>query len=44
MSQEYITPTFADYFIEIRMQTRKNFLNGVHLLIDWKPIDKILKK
>jgi transposase, IS5 family len=43
-SQEFTTPTFADYFVEIRKQTRKRFLDDVHLLIDWKPIEKILKK
>jgi IS5 family transposase len=44
VSQEFTTPTFADYFVEIRKQSRKNFLDDVHRLIDWKPIEKILKK
>jgi transposase, IS5 family len=44
VSQEFTTPTFADYFVEIRKQTRKSFLDDVHRLIDWKPIEKILKK
>ena len=44
VSQEFTTPTFADYFVEIRKQARKNFLDDVHRLIDWKPIEKILRK
>jgi IS5 family transposase len=44
VSQEFTTPTFADYFVEIRKQTRKSFLDDVHHLIDWKPIEKILRK
>lgn len=42
--QEFTTPTFADYFVEIRRQTRKSFLDDVHHLIDWKPIEKIVRK
>ena len=40
----FTTPTFADYFVEIRKQSRKNFLDDVNRLIDWKPIEKILRK
>jgi len=42
--QEFTTPTFADYFVGIRKQARKSFLDDVHLLIDWKPLEKILRK
>lgn len=44
VSQEFTTPTFADYFVEIRKQSRKSFLDDVHRLIDWKPIEKIVRK
>ncbi len=44
MKDTFTTPTFADYFVEIRKQTRKNFLDDVNHLIDWKPIEKILRK
>lgn len=40
----YTNPTFADYFVEIRKQTRKSFLDDVNRLIDWKPIEKVLRK
>jgi len=42
--QEFTTPTFADYFVSIRKQTRKSFLDDVNRLIDWKPVEKILRK
>jgi IS5 family transposase len=44
VTKEFTTPTFADYFVEIRKQSRKNFLDDVNRLIDWKPIEKILRK
>ena len=44
MKDTFTTPTFADYFVEIRKQTRKNFLDDVNHLIDWKPIEKVLRK
>ena len=44
VSQEFTTPTFADYFVEIRKQSRKSFLDDVHHLIDWRPLEKILRK
>lgn len=44
MKDTFTTPTFADYFVAIRKQSRKNFLDDVNRLIDWKPIEKILRK
>ncbi len=44
MKDTFTTPTFADYFVGIRKQTRKSFLDEVNHLIDWKPIEKILRK
>jgi IS5 family transposase len=44
LKDTFTTPTFADYFVEIRKQTRKNFLDDVNHLIDWKPIEKVLRK
>jgi len=44
LKNTFTTPTFADYFVEIRKQSRKNFLDDVNRLIDWKPIEKILRK
>jgi hypothetical protein len=44
LKDAFTTPTFTDYFVEIRRQTRKGFLDDMHHLIDWKPIEKILRK
>ena len=44
VSQKFTTPTFADYFVEIRKKTRENFLDNVNRFIDWKPVEKILRK
>lgn len=44
MKDTFTAPTFADYFVEIRKQSRKNFLDDVDRLIDWKPIERILRK
>jgi IS5 family transposase len=44
LKDAFATPTFADYFVEIRRQNRKSFLYDVPRLIDWKSIEKILRK
>ena len=43
MTDKYTTPSFADYFIEQRKQSNI-FLDKINQFIDWKHIDKLLKK
>ena len=43
MPEKSTPPSFADYFIEQRKHSN-TFLDKINLLIDWKHIDKLLRK
>lgn len=43
MTDKYTTPSFADYFIEQRKNSNV-FLDKIDQFIDWKNIEKLLKK
>ena len=43
MTDKFTTPGFADYFIEQRKHSNV-FLDKIDQFIDWKNIEKLLKK
>ena len=43
MSDKFTAPSFADYFVEQRKHV-KTFLDKIDKLINWKPIEKVLRQ
>lgn len=43
MTDKFTTPSLADYFVEQRKHSN-TFLDKIHQFIDFKEIEKLLKK